>query len=73
MVDMSAVLEGDFAVLCNIGLPFPISYQLHQRGLKIPDELWAARSSATGFSVSLFRPSNQPEILKGEEKKEEEK
>ena len=72
MVDMTlkvAVLEGDFAAFCNIGLPFSVNYQLQERGLKMPDALWTARSSASGFSVSLFWPSIQSKDLKRKKRK----
>ena len=61
-----AVLEGDFVALCNLGLPFSISYQLQEKGLKLPDALWTVKSSISGFSVSLFWPSSllQHESLK---------
>ena len=61
-----AVLEGDFVALCNLGLPFSISYQLQEKGLKLPDALWTVKSSTSGFSVSLFWPSSllQHESLK---------
>ena len=49
-----AVLEGDFVALCNLGLPFSVSYQLQEKGLKLLDVLWTVKSSTSGFSVSLF-------------------
>ena len=52
------VLENDFAVLCRLGLPVSLSLQLQQSGLKLADALWTARSSGSGFSVSLFWPSD---------------
>ena len=59
-----AVLEGDFVALCNLGLPFSVSYQLQEKGLKLPDALWTVKSSTSGFSVW---PTNQCESLKPEE------
>ena len=59
-----AVLEGDFVALCNLGLPFSVSYQLQEKGLKLPDALWTIKSSARGFSVSLFWPSSPGESMK---------
>ena len=59
-----AVLEGDFVALCNLGLPFSVSYQLQEKGLKLPDALWTIKSSASGFSVSLFWPSSASENMK---------
>ena len=52
------VLENDFAALCRLGLPVSLSLQLQQSGLKLADALWTARSSGSGFSVSLFWPSD---------------
>ena len=39
-----AVLEGDFIALCNLGRrPFrSVSYQLQEKGLKLPDALWTS-------------------------------
>ena len=59
-----AVLEGDFVALCNLGLPFSVTYQLQEKGLKLPDALWTIKSSASGFSVSLFWPSSSSESMK---------
>ena len=61
-----AVLEGDFVALCNLGLPFSISYQLQEKSLKLPDALWTVKSLISDFSVSLFWPSSllQHESLK---------
>ena len=59
-----AVLEGDFVALCNLGLPFSVSYQLQEKGLKLPDALLTVKSSTSGFSVSLFWPSSLCESLK---------
>ena len=59
-----AVLEGDFVALCNLGLPFSVSYQLQEKGLKLPDALWTIRSSAGGFSVSLFWPNSSTSLKK---------
>jgi len=52
------VLENDFAALCRLGLPVSLSLQLQQSGLKLADALWTVRSSGSGFSVSLFWPSD---------------
>ena len=51
------VLEADFGALSRLGLPISLSLQLQQSGLKLEDALWTARSSGSGFSVSLFWPS----------------
>ena len=59
-----AVLEGDFVALCNLGLPFSVSYQLQEKGLKLPDALWTVRASTSGFSVSLYWPNNCESLKK---------
>lgn len=64
-----AVLEGDFVALYNLGLPFSISYQLQEKGLKLPEALWTAKSSAAGFSVSLFWPSTCETLKKKKRRK----
>ena len=58
-----AVLEGGYASLCALGLPLSLSIQLQQSCLKLCEAQWTARSSAGGFSVSLFWPS-APEKVK---------
>ena len=60
MVDRAikvAVLEGDFAAICDLGLPFSLSLQLQSSDLKLSEALWTVKSSNTGFSVSLYWPS----------------
>ena len=60
MVDRAikvALLEGDFAAICDLGLPFSLSLQLQSFGLKLSEAMWTAKSSSSGFSVSLFWPS----------------
>ena len=47
------VLEKEFAALCRLGLPVSLSLQLQQSGLKLADALWTAKSSGSGFSVSI--------------------
>ena len=57
MVDSAikvVVLEGDFAAICDLGLPFSLSLQ---PDLKLSEAKWTAKSSSSGFSVSLFWPS----------------
>jgi len=49
-----AVLEGDFAAICDLGLPFSLCLQLQSSDLKLCEATWSAMSSSTGFSVSLF-------------------
>ena len=51
-----AVLEGDFAAICDLGLPFSLCLQLQSSDLKLCEAMWSAKSSSTGFSVSLFWP-----------------
>jgi len=57
-----SVLEGNFAALCNLGLPLSVSIQL-------PDALWTVRSSSSGFSVSLFWPSRRDGVKKQRRKR----
>ena len=52
-----AVLEGDYADLCGLGLPISLSLQLQLQGLKLSGALWSAKASASGFSVSLYWPT----------------
>ena len=52
-----AVLEGDFAAICDLGLPISLSLQIHSYDLKLSEAKWAATSSSSGFSVSLYWPS----------------
>ena len=52
-----AVLEGDYAELCSLGLPLSLSLQLQCMNLKLSGALWSAKSSASGFSVSLYWPT----------------
>ena len=61
MVDRAikvALLEGDFAAICDLGLPFSLSLQLQSFGLKLSEAMWTAKSSSFGFSVSIFWPSD---------------
>jgi len=51
-----AVLEGDFAAICDLGLSFSLCLQLQSSDLKLCEAMWSAKSSSTGFSVSLFWP-----------------
>ena len=52
-----AVLEGDYADLCGLGLPLSLSLQLQLQDLKLSGALWSAKASASGFSVSLYWPT----------------
>ena len=59
-----AVLEGEFADLCDLGLPFSISLQLQEKGLKLPEALWTVESSGSGFSLSFYwRDTGVAEVL----------
>ena len=58
-----AVLEGDFASLCALGFPLPLSLQLQQSCLRLNEAMWTARSTNGGFSVSFFWPASD---LKGQ-------
>ena len=52
-----AVVEGDYAELCGLGLPLSLSLQLQCLNLKLSGALWSAKASASGFSVSLYWPT----------------
>ena len=53
-----AVLEGDFASLCTLGFPLPLSLQLQQICLRLNEAMWTAMFSSGGFSVSFFWPAS---------------
>ena len=52
-----AVVEGDYAELCGLGLPRSLSLQLQCLNLKLSGALWSAKASASGISVSLYWPT----------------
>ena len=52
-----AVLEGDYANLCGLGLPPSLCLQLQTLKLRLSGALWTAKASASGFSISLYRPT----------------
>ena len=52
-----AVVEGDYADLCGLGLPLALSLQLQLQDLKQSGALLSAKASASGFSVSLYWPT----------------
>ena len=52
-----AVVEGNYAELCGLGLPLSLSLQLQCLNLKLSGALWSAKASASGFSVSLYWPT----------------
>ena len=54
-----AMLEDDFAALSELGLPFSMSFPLQSAGHKLSKALWTAKSSSTGFSISLIWPLQQ--------------
>ena len=64
-----AVLEGDYANLCGLGLPPSLSLQLQSLKLRLSGALWTAKASASGFSISLYWPTTGTAPEKGEEKK----
>ena len=60
MVDRAikvALLEGNFAAICDLELSFSLSLQLQSFGLKLSEAMWTAKPSSSSFSVSLFWPS----------------
>ena len=60
MVDRAikvAALEGDFAAIWDLEFPISLSLQLHSCDLKQSEAMWTAKSSSSGFSVSLYWPS----------------
>ena len=59
-----AVLEGEFADLCNLGLSFSVSLQLQEKGWKLPEALWTVKSSGSGFSVSFYWPDSGIRVKK---------
>ena len=61
-----AVLEGDYANLCGLGLP---PSQLQSLKLWLLGALWTAKASASGFSISLYWPTTGTALEKGKEKK----
>ena len=52
-----AVVEGDYANLCGLGLPLSLCLQLQTQNLRLSGALWLAKASASGFSVSLYWPT----------------
>ena len=52
-----AVLEGDYANLCGLGLPLSLSLTLQIRNLQLSGALWTGKTSASGFSISLYWPT----------------
>ena len=52
-----AVLEGDYADLCGLGLPLSLRLQLQLQDLKLSGALWSSKASASDFSVSLYWPT----------------
>ena len=52
-----AVLEGEFASLVGLGFPLSLSIQLQESCLTLSKALWTAKSTNSGFSVSLFWPA----------------
>jgi len=53
------VLEGIYAKMTELGLPLSLAVELQYRGLHLDSSLWTARLSNSGYSVSLFWPSQR--------------
>ena len=64
-----AVLEGDFASLCALGLSLSLGVQLQQSYLKLSEAYWTARSTSGGFSVSFFWPTPENVIVQLKKKR----
>ena len=67
------VLEGDFAGLSAAGFSLSLCVQLQQSALKLPDAMWTTKSTAGGFSVSLFWPTVSPQPAMTRRKRERER
>ena len=50
------VLEGSFADLRGVCIPFPVCIHLQDLGLQFEGAQWTAKQSNTGFSISFFWP-----------------
>ena len=71
MVDRAikvAILEGDFAAICDLGFPIALCLQLQTNALKLSEAMWTAKSSGSGFSVSLFWPTSKVSNVKSQKK-----
>ena len=72
MVDRAikvAILEGDFAAICDLGFPIALCLQLQTNALKLSEAMWTAKSSGSGFSVSLFWPTSKVSNVKSQKKR----
>ena len=56
----STALEGLYAELHGLGLPFSISGELQSYQLTLDSSAWTVRRSKSGISVSLFWPCARP-------------
>ena len=56
----STALEGLYAELHGLGLPFSISGELQSYQLTLDSSAWTVRRSKSGISVSLFWPCTRP-------------
>ena len=45
-------LDGVYANLTNLGLPFALSGELQSRNLRLESSKWTVRLTNTGFSIS---------------------
>ena len=72
MVDRAikvVILEGDFAAICDLGFPIALCLQLQTNALKLSEAMWTAKSSGSGFSVSLFWPTSKVSNVKSQKKR----
>ena len=69
MVDRAikvAILARRFCSHVWLRFPLALSFQLQKNALKLSEALWTAKSSGSGFSVSLFWPSSTASNLKSQ-------
>ena len=53
----STAFDGSYGNLAQLGLPLPLVAILSMKNLTLESAMWSARCSASGFSVTLFWPS----------------
>ena len=74
---IQVAVEGEYATLhmAGRGLPLPLCMQLQTSRLNLCDADWTAKSSADGFSVTLFWPrtSSKPAIDEKKQKRRKKK
>ena len=51
------VFDDFYGDLIKVGLPLPLVVSLKSKGLTLESAMWTVKSSATGFSLSLFWPT----------------